>query len=253
MKKILMALLLPILLLPMVVKADMEIIKTYYNDNVMVGGEVVVRLFTNTYEKEYNIAVEYDTSLLKIDESNISINPSFYNKVEENKQYDNTLEVTIQNGVINIKTKFGKLEGWSDEPSPEITLRFTALKEGNTEIKFAAKNSYDVIGNAKIKITKNTACEPISQEQPAEQQPTEEPTEKPEDKPTEIPTETEKEMTKEEKKDDRKTKDLLFYISLGLNAVLLVVVILLALKGKKKTAKEEPKVEPTEEKTEEAK
>ena len=77
MKKIFVLFLMMTLIMPVVVKADIEHIHTYYNKELIVGGQLEVHIPIQ-YDKEYNFTVNYDSTMLKTDSSMITINQDKY-------------------------------------------------------------------------------------------------------------------------------------------------------------------------------
>ncbi len=210
MKKLLLLLVIPILLLPMIVKADMLEIIPYYNSNVVVGGELEVHIPVN-FEEKYEVTVQYDSKILKIDENSITISKPTYEKSENDKcsTFNNVKEVSIKDGVATIKTFMYDDHGCIIDGSsrPEINLRFTAINKGEARVDFNAGPA-TLIGSVVANVTE---VENAKQE-------TAEPTEK-------------VETIGASKKDT--TNEIVFYCSLGLNAILIITLPLIAKKCKK--------------------
>ena len=231
MKKILMALLISVLLLPIVVKADMQVLHSYYNDNVIENGEVQVNIPVS-YDKEYNWVITYDPTMLRTEESMITISPEKTYKIvnDEPKEQNNLRQVKVSNGKITIKARMDAPEGIIDDDGvPVIILRFTAVKVGETNIKIESKEN-DFIVSPSISIFKNTNTEyiEIDVNNPGKDPNKEEDPEKEPAKVEEKPKENEKE-----------NKDMLFYISIGFNVLLLGAVVALCFMNKSLQKKKE--------------
>lgn len=228
MKKLLILLMLPILLIPMVVKADMQILHSYYNEKVFENGEVQVNIPVS-YDKEYNWVITYDATKLRTDESMITISPDTTYKIvnDEPKEQSNLKQVKVSNGKITIKVKMDSPEGIIDDDTvPVVVLRFTAVKEGETNIKIES-NDHDFIVSPTVKISKApvTNCIEIDT--------TKVPEEEQEKEQEQEPTNTEEKP----KENEKENKDMLFYISLGANGLLLITVIVLIFMNKSKKNK----------------
>lgn len=209
MKKLLLALLTFVLVLPVVVKADLVHLNSFSNDNVTVDDEVVVNTIINFEYFPHQIEYTYDQNMLSITKDKIST-PSSSDTVK------------IENGKITINLlEHGPIEEYG---MPYVTLRFTALKAGTTEIEpFLGDGYLAVPGKHKINIKAKDVAEPVEQE------------EKPNEEVKEEPKEETKEVTKEEKKCD----NLFLYISLGLNVLLLILLVVVLLKKNSKKKQEE--------------
>ena len=217
MKKIITSLAIAILLLPFVVKADLLVVKFSGTKKVAVGGYYQLTAVQDGYSQEIKeMVLKYDKDYLSIKKEDIVV----YFKGDE---VTSKVKITIEEGSISIKTE----EKFPENPSPAIgddgtttvILPFKALKEGSTKINFQGA-SYICGGGPcnqdyEVKIEKNDIIE----------------------------CPTTKEETKEPPKDERKDKDLLFYISLGANGVLLLTLIVVAAKKSKKK-EVAPAVEP---------
>lgn len=210
MKKLLMVLLLPILVLPLVVKADMEMMTTYYNDDVKIGDEVVIHIPVRE-DTDYEFKFSYDVNKLKIDESKITISSETTYKIinDQPTQVANPLEIDFNDGNFSVKTRMDHAEGVIDDfPFQEITLRFTAIGEGEATVSISSPLSWVSIGSPSIKISaKEGTGEQTKPAEPAE----------PKDPP----------------KGD-KNKDLAFYGSILVNVLQLIAIITLVVVGKKK-------------------
>ena len=210
MKKILSILLIMVMTMPLVVKADAEHIYTYYNDNVVEGGEVEIHIPVLN-DKEYNLTINYDSSLLKTDDSMITINPKTYLTLENGDDPDeknNLKEVNVENGTITLKAKLNNsCCAIGDSPKPEINVRFTAIKEGEATIEINSASLGDLIDNPKIKISKSTQGNDN----------------------TEVTTIGATNDTKESKNDNT-----FFYGSLIVNVLQLIAIIILIVVSKKK-------------------
>ena len=174
-KKILLLLITAILLIPTFVFADVRPVHIYYNRNVIAGGEVEVNMPLN-YDIDYTITIKYDTSLLSITEDMITISPKTSVRLEngDRKSVENQREVTIKDGEITLNTKMLANQGVIDDDTiATVTYRFTALKEGNTEISFSSRKFLGPV-TARVAIDNlSTDCiEPVV-EKPAETKPDE--------------------------------------------------------------------------------
>ncbi len=236
MKKILMVLLLSILLLPMVVKADAFKPSIYYDHDVKVGDtvdEYILFYTMNIGEFE----VDYDSQYLSITKDNIKI---IYegNNLLNNSEFA-TVEITNGKILFNIK-KLPEPEHVVDGDLARdsiynsIELSFIALKEGETKITTPSmyeRENFPYYGtSASITITKK--------DQPVE--------------PPKEPDETEGQEKPVDPPKGDKNKDLAFYGSLLVNVLQLIAIIILVVVGKKRSkAKQEPKIEVVEEPKEE--
>ena len=231
MKKILLILLAVVMVLPVVVKADTIYWNSFYNKNTTVGGEVEVHLVIEDDELAKNLTVEfsYDPTMLKISKDMIDI---------EAKK-----EVTIENGKVKVLIK--ELEyGLDNYGHKTLNLRFTALKEGSTEISinFSKSAMYATPTDLTINISNKEEC-PVCEQCDCSK----------EDKSTEDktcePCECNKEENKpvEEKKCEKteasNSNNLFLYCSLGLNALLLIGLILAIVLKKKSTKPVEKEIE----------
>ena len=203
MKKLLLAVLALVLMLPVAVKADVIYLNSFYNDNASVNTEVVVYTTANFEFYPHEITYTYDPSMLSITKENVTT-------------FGSSDTVEINNGKITIVVyENGPIEEYG---IPYITLRFTALKAGTTEITPNLGKDYSSLPE-KIKINISEASS--------------------EDKKTEVTEPTEKTepvvtIGATEEKSESSCNDILLYVSLGANALLLIALIAVLLKGKKK-------------------
>ena len=220
MKKLLTILIALLLFIPMVVRADIEILYLYYNRNVNTCGELQINVPVS-YDREYNMTIKYDTEYLSIKEDMIELSES---------DSKNVKSVSIENGKITLRAKIHEPEGvMNDYPNPYIVLRFTAKKEGKTTVEFNAGSGV-VIGNAKVTISKlgDECFECSNKEETKEEEKEEQKEEKKQENNTNINKNTNTNTTK------CKTNMLPFYISLIINGILLILLVILALKKSKK-------------------
>ena len=225
MKKIVTLLIAVVLLIPMVVKADMLVVHTYYNSKVMVDGEEEVHIPVD-YLSDYELEITYDKAYLETSKDMITLSKptSIVIENDERKTVNNLLEVTVADGKISIKAKVFQDQGVvGDMPNPEINLKFKALKVGTTTIKIGGKLLYD---NETTKITIVEKSCPATTEEPSTTEPAAE-------EPASSGNSEVKEETKPAK-EEKRDKDLFLYISLGANALLLIGLIIVALKKNKK-------------------
>ncbi len=242
MKKLLSVLLLIVLMIPMVVKADTIYTHTYYNDNVMVGGEVVVNLKLY-YDTNYSFEITYDSSMLKTSKDMINIafdKTLIYDEKTENTVEEiNPFDVNVEKEKITINTSMKAPHLLDDYDGGQyLTIRFVAIKEGTTTIDFVTGNA-EVLNNPEIKITKSGDCSTITC---------------PETEECNCPKQDCDCPVVPEKENDNNC-NLWLYCSLGLNALLLIVLIIVAATKKKKTVviEEQPKevIEETKEESKE--
>ena len=212
MKKILGVLLVSLLFMPFVVNADRIDIDTFYNRKVIEEGEVELNTILKDVPNENVIKYTYDPTMLSITNEMITY------------RGQNNLDcIKVENGTITLKK--GELPvGIDDVGMPYLNLRFTALQEGTTKISIDFGASYiypsSEIAINVLKAEKQTA--PVEENDKAE---------------PEKPVEPEKPAEPEKPKAD-KNKDLLFFISLGVNILLLAIIITLIVKNKKKKVME---------------
>ncbi len=212
MKKIFVFLLLMTLVMPIVVKADMEHIYTYYNKELLVGGQLEVHI-PLLYDKEYNFTVNYDSSMLKTDNSMITINEETYlaneNGNDNPVEKSNLIQANVENGKATIKVKMtDSCCTVGDKGTPILTMKFTALKEGETEVEIY--NGPDVISWPKVTITSNSSKDNGDTKEPV----------------TTTGDSNENNNKKEE------NNNILLYSSLGANVALLGALIVVILKNK---------------------
>ena len=206
MKKLLLA----VLVLPVVVKADIIFVNTFYNDKVTVGEEVVVN---TVLELEYypgKFEYTYDPTMLSITKENVTT-PGGSDTVD------------ISNGKITIVVyENGPIDTYG---RGYVTLKFTALKSGTTEIEpFLGSGYTSIPGKLTINISEvSSNCKEAQLVEPTPTDTTEK---------TDVKEES---TTKKEKSDNN---DILIYVSLGLNAVLLISNIVTAVKMRKKKVEE---------------
>ena len=191
MKKILLAVLAFVFMLPVVVKADVGFVNSFYNDKVTVNSEVVVNTLMEFAFYPSKLEYTYDPNMLSITKDNIKT-PGLSDVI------------TIENGKVTIiVNEIHPVESYGRD---YVTLRFTALKAGTTEIEpFLGADYYSVPGNLKINISEASSSS------------------------KETNKETEKEETKEES-----NNDLALYISLGANGLLFILLIIALLTRKNK-------------------
>ncbi len=240
MKKLLSALLLIVLMIPMIVKADTIYTHTYYNDNVMVGGEVVVNLKLY-YDTNYSFEITYDSSMLKTskDMINIAFDKTliYDEKTENTVEETNPFDVNVENEKVTINTSMKAPHLLDDYDGGQyLTIRFVAVKEGTTTIDFAVKNG-KVLNNPVIKITKSDDCSSISCPEVKECNT--------EEKECNCPKQDCDCPTSSAKDDSNSNNSILTYCSLGLNALLLIALIIVVITKKKQStvAKSNPQEE----------
>jgi len=237
MKRYLILLLGLLLLLPTVVRADALGISLHYNNKVVTGGYLEVTVIPgNENRKIKELSLSYDTNMLSISKSDISVSVCGMDVFSGPKANSEGLKISISDGKITIKTD--KPIGYEACPSGTqdvvIGLDFKALKAGKADVTLDAKNYFcsggsceDIVIPVNIKDPDFKCPEPTNCVTAAEE--TEEPKEEPKE------SEEVKPVTNEEKKEEVKQDNTLLYISLGLNAVLFLGLIL-ALILKKKPA-----------------
>ncbi|MBR3489917.1 MAG: hypothetical protein IKH36_00330 [Bacilli bacterium] len=231
MKKLLILLMLPILLIPMVVKADMTFVRPLLNDNVVVDGEIAV-FIPLEYITDYNFTISYDPTMLETSKEMITTtHETSFVQVEGGgtKEEKNIFDVTVENGKITIKASAKESYMlYNLVPEPIVTIKFKALKAGKTVISFGGSIMNPSESEITINEKKCPAC-PTSDDND-----TTETTDKEQEK------EQEQEPTNAEEKpkeNEKENKDMLFYISLGANGLLLITVIVLIFMNKSKKNK----------------
>ena len=252
MKKILSILLVMVMVLPVIVKADVYPPEYYYNSNIVVGGELQLELKLNDfyYNEVDETKIIYDETFLKIDKSNIKIYACGADVTNHSK-----VKLIVSNGEITISSEGKLFLGCTgDDPSTKAIIRFTTIKEGTAKVKLTNDHYMcgggpcgDIILESVVKspICPNTADtnsvvpkEEVKQETKEElnEETTEEPKEEFGDDNVEIETTNDKETKKTDtlKKTDSKRDNTLFYISLIINVLQLIAFIVLILLNKKK-------------------
>ena len=261
MKKILSILLIMVMTMPLVVKADVYPPKYYYNSNIVVGGELQleVQLNSNYLLNVDETIITYDETMLKVEKSDIKVYACSYDVTNSEN-----LNLIVNNGEIKISSKGALIQGCTgDDPSTKATIHFSTLKEGTAKIKLT--NDHYMCGGApcgdiilesvvKSPICPNTADtnsvvpkEEVKQETKEElnEETTEEPKEEFGDDNVEIETTNDKETKKTDtlKKTDLKRDNTLFYISLIINVLQLIAFIVLILLNKKKNISRETRAQ----------
>ena len=244
MKKILSVLLLAILMIPMVVKADAYQPEFGYNSNIVVGGELQFTL--GLYSPYYGLdktTIEYDTSLLEIDKSRIEIEACGTDLIDSDD-----LHLTIENGLITIYSETALLDGClfgTYEHMATATLHFNTIKSGTAKIKL--NNDHYMCGGVDCDeefltpkvVIKDPDCSSLITE-PKDL----------ENNCSNCPETEECNCPKQDcdcpvvpEKENDNNCNLWLYCSLGLNALLLIVLIIVAATRKKKTVviEEQPK------------
>ena len=250
-KKIVAILLAIVLLLPMVVNADAWVPNIYYNHTTVVGGSVEESIIFTGYDitKFDNITVEYDKEYLSITPKYVQIIVSGQNILEDSSKGS----VNVEDGkiiiiVTDLSTKPNSHPvadeelGW-DSAQSYISLKFTALKAGNTTIKAPNKGYYKL---AKITIEEKNCPVPAEAEDPSEPIGSSDTTEPVEPEGPTPEEDDSKEKAKPVTEETNNIKEILFYCSLGLNALLLILVIVLVLTKKKKKEEKPVEVAPVE-------
>ena len=160
MKKLFILLLMVALVMPVVVKADIEHIHTYYNKELIVEGQLEVHI-PLLYDKEYNFTINYDSTMLKTDNSMITINQDTYLTVENGSdnpvEKNNIIQANVEDGKATIKVKMTDsccIAG--DSFNAILTIRLTALKEGETKVEIS-DDQHDVIGEPSVIIKGNNS------------------------------------------------------------------------------------------------
>ncbi len=207
-KKILSLLLAIVLFIPVFAKADMIKPRIYYTDKTVVGG--IVKETVVLYDEGFtfnDLTVTYDANYLYIDKSDVKVILMGKNILED----ANNGTVELSEGKVTVSVKnVPKIDLGIDgdlavnSTAYYVELSFKALKEGNSEIKTEQNTSfYPTIAKVAVKGGNEEA--------------------KPEEKKEEV----------KPAKEEKKNKDLIMFISLGANAVLLIALILVAVKKRK--------------------
>ena len=243
-KKIITILVTAFLLIPFVVRADMVKPEIYYNRNTVVGGTVeesiILGLNRDEWKKLDNFTIEYDSKKLSITSKDIEVIDKGKNIIADG----NNGSVKVEDGkvIINVTNIPESNPGidWDlgvDSTQYYIRVKFTAVGAGETTINTSNNSTAFYPTRATVKIAEkdcpvNSSTNCVSSDEGSD---TTEAATTSEAKTNEATNETKKEENppKEEKRD----KDLLFYISLGANALLLVLLIIVLI------AKKKPKVE----------
>ena len=223
MKKLLLAVILSVLLIPTFVKADVYILDAYFNSKATVGveTEVIIPAPLNI-EREFQI--EYDPSIFKVEKKDVSLSYKEYTGPDL-ETGTNKLDVTINNGVIKVKYFMGGESGYLDV-SKYLKVVFTPLKQINSTTIVVDGWGMQLRNPIKIQVLEKQCEECPKQEQ----------CEKCEEcNNTENKEET---SNKEEIKNDvndtkTNNNDLILYISLGVNALLLIILIIVLITKKK--------------------
>ena len=219
MKKIIVLLLSIMVLAPICVMADLAPINTFVNRNTVVDGEVELYIST-VFDQDTELEIAYDETMLKVDESMVSINhPTTVKLVNGGPNtVNNKLDVKVESGKIIIKTKMDRPEGVAgDIEDPYINVRFIAIKAGTTDIKISSKNNSLIKQPSTITIKEKSCGNNDSNE--------------------EITTTGEETVAKKEDTSKNDGKNIVFYISLGINVLLFIALIVSIVTRKK------PKVE----------
>ena len=248
MKKILSVLLLIVLAIPMVVKADLTYVNAYFSKSDVAVGEEIIVFIPLVPDATLNTEIIYDSSMLKTSRDMVEIvgkdEGGKFNGEEGCEIVRGIKEATVEDGKVRIMTRIPSYNcDLENYPVPAaIIIKFTAIKEGTAHIDF---DEQFVSGDADIKITKGNAdssgscpiCEQKDCDCPV--------VEKCEEKECNCPVVTEKE--------NDNNCNLWLYCSLGLNALLLIVLIIVAATRKKKPVVIEQPKEVIEETKEENK
>lgn len=231
MKKLLIILMLPIMLIPMVVKADAAFVRPLFNDSAVVDGEVTV-FIPLQYLVDYDFTISYDATMLETSKEMITTTheTSFIPVDGETlKEEKNIFDVNVEKGTIKIKTTVKQSYTYTSlVPEPVVTIKFKALKAGKSVISFGGKIWNPSDKEITIKEKKCPEC-PINDNNDTNE--------------TNNTTETsdkEHEITNAEEKPKENKKEnncMLFYISLGVNVLLLITVVTLIFMNKSKKNK----------------
>lgn len=244
MKKILLVLLLPILLLPMIVVADAFPLSYYYNKNVLVGGELDISIVHNSVKTPLkSLEITYDPTMLSINKEDIFVSCMGVNVTDSTD-----LSITMETGKITIKTE-KSLEpiGYAGyDQTLTIWLTFKALKEGGTVVEIEGYGilnpgmlHVDLLPNSKGECKCDNSCPscdsvttPIKPKEETKKEPKEEFG----DDNVEIETTNDKETKNTDtlKKTDSKSDNTFFYGSLIVNVLQLIAIIILIVVSKKK-------------------
>ena len=244
MKKILSILLIMVMAMPLVVKADAFSLSYYANQNVIVGGELDISIVhTNVKTPLKSLEVTYDPTLLSINKEDVFVSCMGVN-VTDSKD----LSITMENGKITIKAE-SSLEpiGYAGyDQTLTILLTFKALKEGNAIVEI---DGYGILnpGMIYVNLLPNSkgeckcdnscpSCDSVTTPVKPKEETTEEPKEEFGDDNVEIETTNDKETKKTDtlKKTDSKSDNTFFYGSLIVNVLQLIAIIILIVVGKKK-------------------
>ena len=209
MKKLFGLLLVSVLMLPMLVKADMIFIRPLLNDNVIVDGEVKVSIPLE-YLTDYNFTLSYDTTMLETSKEMITTtHETSFIPVDGGgtKEEKNLFDVTVENGKITIKASAKEsFILYTRLPEPIVTIKFKALKAGKTVISFGG----NIMESVEEEITINEKNCPV------------------------CPTKDKNDATGIADKEKCNNNDLFLYISLGANALLFILLIISLLTRKNK-------------------
>lgn len=219
-RKLIIFMIILLLVIPCVVKADMTNIKYIRsNDNIVVGGDFDISFVIDGYNTELtDFTFEYDKTFLEIFRDNIQIkSKGIVVYGFDNSKFVNNENVSIEvsNGKIILSfTEVAKeLESvLTGSDAIEISANFKTLKEGNTKVTLKSSDGFvntSVTANIKEQNIKSD-CKCVNEKN----------------------IEVKKENIEEEK-DSENILSMPLYISLGLNILLILLMFTFA-KGKKK-------------------
>ena len=236
MKKFLSLLLLFVLIVPVVVKADAWPATINYNKNVIVGGELQVNMnIEDSTTIIGTVTFEYDSSMLEISKNDILVTAA-----GEDVTNSSNLSITVENGKVTIESEksIAPQASVGDDNTIGFELHFNALKTGDVDIRVEGShllNNYRTI-HASVKacgdITEVEGCNCQNGEEDNQTNNSETETKIDDNK---VVAEKEEKSVSEEpskKTEDKANNDIFLYCSLGLNAVLLICLIVVAVKKK---------------------